>query len=272
MTQTPSKIRIRTALPDDLPMLISLWQRVFKDEESFIRAFYQASDLRRTLAAVNTDEVIVGMLNCPAIELWHRQTVYRGVYLYAFAVDEAYRGYGIGSKLLQAAENGSDLPSKPDFALLIPAEPSLFDFYAAKGYDRFAYNPIRKALSTKSTEISSVSCLPVFSDTLYARYLNACGYISASECSGAIFVKPPRLFTLSMEDTECFPTPDGYNAFQKEIPPAEHSLTASVSSDRQRTLVESMPAIPDPRRPAALWKALIPIPEIHAPLISRFLE
>lgn len=243
-----ASIPLRIAKTSDLPELIALWQTVFGDDEGFIRAFYEASGIDRTIVALDNGRVI-GMINCPAIELWIKSERYRGAYIYALAVDARYRGAGIGSALLKATESGDYLAEVPQFLLLIPAEASLFDYYAKKGYDRAAFAP-------KMTDIAPKQALQAElahdSEALYRRYLASCE-VEAED--GALFVKTQPIFALSMGGTLCYPLEDGYIAMGKSRKP-----------------IEIRPATPDLTNPKALWKALVDISTDISPIISRFME
>lgn len=241
-------MKLRRAVAGDLPALIALWQAVFGDDERFIRAFYKASGIGRTIIA-EADEEIVGMINCPEIELWAGGDRYRGAYVYALAVDAHCRSGGIGSALLSAAEGDEYLENAPQFLLLIPAEASLFDFYARKGYDRPAFAPI---CDTDAPQIERKAPLAHDCDALYRRYLAAC---EAEAANGAVFVKAQAIFALSMGSTDCYADREGYMAL-----------------NRADKLVEIRPASPDLGQKKALWKALTAISDEITPLISRFME
>lgn len=241
-------VTLRRAREGDLPALIALWQAIFDDDEDYIRAFYSASGIERTVVAV-ADGSIVGMINCPEVELWAGGERYRGAYVYALAVDAHYRGRAIASALLKAAEGHEYLPEAPQFLLLMPAEASLFDFYGKKGYDRPAFAPL---VDADAPELEGRTPLAHDSDILYAHYLAAC---EAEAADGAVFVKGQALFALSMDETDCYTTADGYAAL-----------------GYAHTLVELRPARPDLGQKAALWKAIGDIPKEITPLISRFME
>lgn len=241
-------MKLRIAEKVDLPELIALWQAVFGDDERFISAFYQASGIERTIVALENGR-IVGMINCPATELWAKGERYRGAYIYALAVDARHRSSGIGSALLKAAESNEFLTEAPQFLLLIPAEASLFDFYAQKGYDRAAFAPLSGSdLPAAEEEIP----LAHESDALYRRYLASCETEAADT---GVFVKTQPIFALSMGGTHCYPHVDGY-----------------IALDGQGNLIETHPASPDRTCKKALWKALADISTDISPIISRFME
>ncbi len=241
-------MKLRRAATGDLPALIALWQAVFGDDERFIRAFYRASGIGRTIVA-EADERIVGMINCPEIELWAGDDRYRGAYIYALAVDAHCRGAGIGSALLSAAEGDEYLERATQFLLLIPAEASLFDFYARKGYDRPAFAPIG---NIDPPRIEEKAPLAHDCDVLYRRYLAACEKEAAN---GGVFVKAQAIFALSIGGTDCYADREGYMALDKANKP-----------------VEIRPTTPDFGQKKALWKALTNISDEITPLISRFME
>lgn len=241
-------VTLRQARAGDLQDLIALWQAVFGDDEGFIRAFYEASGIERTIVAV-ADDRIIGMINCPEVELWSRTERYRGAYVYALAVNAQYRNAGIGSALLEAAESDQYLSEMPQFLLLIPASRSLFDYYAQKGYSREAFAPKADNIAVNTDHFDP---LAPDSDELRDRYLAACAQEAAR---GAVFVKNRSVFALSMKGTICYAADDGY-----------------IALDKQGNVTELRPAFPDIGSRKALWKPLTDISDAVSPLISRFME
>lgn len=241
-------MKLRSALESDLPALIALWQAVFGDNEDFIRAFYEASSIDRTIVAA-ADGELVGMINCPEIELWAKGKRYRGAYVYALAVDAHYRSAGIGSALLKAAEMSAYLPEIPQFLMLIPAEASLFEFYKKMGYNREAFAPL-----TDRERLPLEGKIPLAhdSDLLYRRYLAAC---QSEGAEGGVFVKSRAIFALSMQGASCYADEEGY-----------------IALDSRGKILEIRPSAPHLSRKMALWKALTDIPDALSPLISRFME
>lgn len=145
---------LRRSSEADLPALQALWQEVFGDPPAFTSKFYEAFGPDSAIVAVE-EEKVVAMIHPLPVALAQNRKYSFGVYIYALATDPHYRGRGIASRLLAEAERlpFSRIPTllnaetagltersslSPTFALLIPGEESLFDYYHTRGYNRSA--------------------------------------------------------------------------------------------------------------------------------------
>ncbi len=118
----------------DLPALTRLWQACFGDTEAEVRAFWQALfDCTPVYLRRAPDGSPAAMLCTPAELVGDDGDAVPAAYLYAVCTAPALRGRGYCRLLLQEAEQ--DL-AKQDVraAVLVPAEESLFGFYARFGY------------------------------------------------------------------------------------------------------------------------------------------
>ena len=119
----------------DLPALTRLWQACFGDTEAEVRAFWQALfDCTPVYLRRAPDGSPAAMLCAlPAELVGDDGDAVPAAYLYAVCTAPALRGRGHCRLLLQEAEQ--DL-AKQDVraAVLVPAEESLFGFYARFGY------------------------------------------------------------------------------------------------------------------------------------------
>ena len=119
----------------DLPALTRLWQACFGDTEAEVRAFWQALfDCTPVYLRRAPDSSPAAMLCAlPAELVGDDGDAVPAAYLYAVCTAPALRGRGHCRLLLQEAEQ--DL-AKQDVraAVLVPAEESLFGFYARFGY------------------------------------------------------------------------------------------------------------------------------------------
>ena len=119
----------------DLPALTRLWQACFGDPEAEVRAFWQALfDCTPVYLRRAPDGSPAAMLCAlPAELVGDDGDAVPAAYLYAVCTAPALRGRGHCRLLLQEAEQ--DLV-KQDVraAVLVPAEESLFGFYARFGY------------------------------------------------------------------------------------------------------------------------------------------
>ncbi len=125
---------IRFATGCDHPRLKTLWTEAFGDAREDLDAYFT---LRHTDANMLVDEwenTIAGMLTMLPVTLRERggQT-FPARYIYAVATDERFRLRGIGTTLMEAAH--AHMRSLHEAAgVLVPASPSLFDFYGKRGY------------------------------------------------------------------------------------------------------------------------------------------
>ena len=116
------------AKEEDFEKIICLWHRVFGDNEDVIKKYLERF-YQRVLLYREGDEVW-GMMSLLPISVKN----HTGYYVYAVATDEARRGEGIASKMIEYAKN---ICKKDEFLILVPAKESLFEFYK-----RFAFYEI----------------------------------------------------------------------------------------------------------------------------------
>ena len=113
----------------EIPGLRRLWKQAFGDSDEYLDLFFSVGfDPLRCLCAVDGDRV--------AAALYWLDGSCRGkrvAYLYAVATDNAYRGRGLCRKL---TEQTHDILKTRGYsgAVLVPAEPELFEMYRKLGY------------------------------------------------------------------------------------------------------------------------------------------
>lgn len=113
------------AKEEDFEKIICLWHRVFGDNKDVIRKYLDRF-YDRVLVYRNNDEIL-GISSLLPISVKNRL----GYYVYAVATDEAHRGKGIASKMIEYAKG---LCKKEEFLILVPAKASLFEFYKRFGF------------------------------------------------------------------------------------------------------------------------------------------
>ena len=124
-------MNIRHYRKDDIPAMRALWQRVFDEREAYLDAFFSLiGDIGG--AAVATDEG--GALIGAAYALTGYELLSGGEsphvgYIYAVAVDESFRGRGIGAALTKCA---GEICREREAVIVttLPAEESLYAWYA----------------------------------------------------------------------------------------------------------------------------------------------
>lgn len=169
---------IRRSTSADLPSLQSLWQEVFGDPPAFTGRFYETFGSDCALVA-EEGEKVVAMIHPLPVALAQNGKYSFGVYIYALATAPHYRGRGIASALLQAAETApfatpptlgdarlvelTGMESQiPAFSLLIPGEDSLFAYYRARGYIRDAQVVSREAETYEKQLWKGTEGQPIF--------------------------------------------------------------------------------------------------------------
>lgn len=133
---------IRTARPEDLPQLKSLWMLAFHDSAEATDFYFAHRNRYENLLIDEEQGRLRGMLSMLPIGLAGAGLERKARYLFAIATFPAFRGQGISTALMQEAE----LRARAEgcaATLLVPAEPSLFDFYGRRGYETaFYYNSL----------------------------------------------------------------------------------------------------------------------------------
>jgi GNAT superfamily N-acetyltransferase len=113
--------------------LVTLWHKVFGDDEDYIRLFFRdACYDSECFAELEGDEVISAfyLLKC---RIKCDGKAYNGRYLYAAATLPEYRGKGLMSKLIEEAKAYAEA-EKLDFIALVPANDGLYGYYEAFGF------------------------------------------------------------------------------------------------------------------------------------------
>ncbi len=137
-------IELRLARPDELPAAEALWEGAFGDDGTFQRRFYALCGVDAPL--ILTEEGAVrSMLALPEVELvfgdgW---SVKAG-YVYALTTHPAARGKGRAALLLDYAAEYARRRGY-DCLLTVPAEPSLFRFFARCGFEAGSYHRTLRA-------------------------------------------------------------------------------------------------------------------------------
>ncbi len=127
-------IEMRPAHPGELPAAEALWEGAFGDDGAFQRRFYALCGVDAPLV-LTEDGAVRSMLALPEVTLvfgdgWS----VRAGYVYALATDPAARGEGFAAQLLDYAAEYARRRGY-DCLLTVPAEPSLFRFFARCGFE-----------------------------------------------------------------------------------------------------------------------------------------
>lgn len=116
--------------PSLLPSMRALWREAFGDGDAFLDTFFEtAYSPARARCIVDGGEVVCALY-------WFDVALdsKKLAYLYAIATKQTHRGRGLCRRLMDDVH--ARLKKKGYAgALLVPGEPSLFDFYAKMGYE-----------------------------------------------------------------------------------------------------------------------------------------
>lgn len=122
-------MRIREIQPEDRDMLVELWHGVFCDPPACVEGFLHfLPEMGGGVAAFDGDRAVGAAYIVTGLHLRKGEKSRRCGYLYAVAVDEAYRSRGIGAELSRAA---AELGRSRGAELICtwPAEPRLYAWY-----------------------------------------------------------------------------------------------------------------------------------------------
>ena len=118
--------------------LKKLWKLVFGDSESYINLFFEHRFVPAQTMVALYDGVPIGMLFLLPITLKAESCDYNARYIYAVGTHPAYRSQGVSGRLLEATHARLQAEGVA-LSLLVPAEPSLFDYYGARGFETEFY-------------------------------------------------------------------------------------------------------------------------------------
>ena len=110
--------------------LVALWNKVFGDEEEYIRLFFGDTYYDSECFAVTVNDEVVSALYLLKSRIRCDGRIYNGRYLYAAATSPEYRGKGLMSQLIDEAKAYAEA-EKLDFIALVPASDSLYGYYSS---------------------------------------------------------------------------------------------------------------------------------------------
>lgn len=123
------ELQIGTPSVQQFSGIKNLWKETFDDADEFLTAFYSSAFTPDRSRILTIGKDVIAALYWFDCKYQNR----RIAYLYAFAVSEAFRGQGLGRKLL--ADTHSHLTALGyEGVILVPNGQNLFSFYEKSGY------------------------------------------------------------------------------------------------------------------------------------------
>ncbi len=124
---------IRFALDNDLTQLKALWEEAFGDTPEDTDDYFTRRHQNDCMLVFVQEGDIAGMLSLLPVTLASQGREFPARYIYGVATKQTFRGQGISTRLMEYThafmkEQGEKA------AILVPASPSLFDFYGKRGY------------------------------------------------------------------------------------------------------------------------------------------
>lgn len=124
---------IRFASGGDLIRLKRLWEDIFGDSPEMVEVYFTLRHRDENMLVEIQGDDIAGMLSMLPLRILSPGRSFAARYIYAVATDPKYRNQGVSTRLLNHAH--AYMQSRGEAAaLLVPASPSLFDFYLKRGY------------------------------------------------------------------------------------------------------------------------------------------
>lgn len=127
--------QISYAVPEDRAALMRLWKRVFGDPDDYLSLFFTHRFVpgQTLVARTSPHAEPAAMLFLLPIVLCSATARWEGRYIYAVATDPDFRSRGLSSLLLSEVHRRLAAEGLA-FSALVPAEPSLFDYYGVRGF------------------------------------------------------------------------------------------------------------------------------------------
>ena len=176
----------RKAQQSDLSALVKLFVQAFGGSEQFAQMVMERFAGLENVFVAQQGEAIAASLCAVPVTLKGVQ----GVYYYGVCTDPEWRGKGIMTDLMKAAEEQLKAEGA-QFAVLIPASASLFDFYAQRGFQKaFAKRELVRSIPNNLWAVAEF-------DTITARGLSA---IRKEYKPDSVFFKKPQAYAEILTD------------------------------------------------------------------------
>lgn len=124
---------IRFATPGDHEKLKKLWAGIFGDTPEMVEDYFAHRHRDENMLVETQEDEIAGMLTMLHLRLLSPGHSFPARYIYAVATDPKFRNQGVSTRLLDYAHRFMQGLGEAA-SILVPASPSLFDFYGKRGY------------------------------------------------------------------------------------------------------------------------------------------
>lgn len=194
----------RKAKEEDRAALAALWNAAFGDEQPYIDfVFHRFAGLEHTWVAEENGEVIASVCAVPV-----RIKKMSGVYIYGVNTRADLRGRGVMKALLETVHR-EEKKEGSLFAVLVPADRPLFDYYAALGYETVFYRRVvRRAIRANLWAVADFDTITAPRLAALREERMACDYISFEKEAHAAMVQD--LYTGGATTVE---TEQGYGVY-----------------------------------------------------------
>lgn len=129
---------IRFAEAGDLSALSLLWQEAFDADEQEAAYYFKHRHVNENMLVALENGRLAGMLTMLPARLITATGALPVEYVFAVATFKAFRGQGISTRLLEKAHRHMEQKGAAA-SVLVPATPSLFNFYEKRGYAPYFY-------------------------------------------------------------------------------------------------------------------------------------
>ena len=128
-----SEIECRYSRLSETEQLKDLWEICFGDDRPYIDLFFKYMFKENRTCVLTRDRVIAAMVTALEVTYSFEGVKFPGVMLYGVATHPDERGKGF-STLLMDYVNKEHANRGVKVSVLVPAEPSMIDFYKKRGY------------------------------------------------------------------------------------------------------------------------------------------
>lgn len=152
------------------PQLINLWRTSFNDSETFIQLFFDRVYKPENVLYREKEGRIISALHMLPYTMTFYGKEISVCYIYAACTHPSERGNGYMHQLIQQAFQVME-QRKVALTVIIPAEPSLFDYYRSLGYtEAFDYSEMCYIRPLENVEESNLLVVPPEVPSLKSLY------------------------------------------------------------------------------------------------------